>query len=84
MFILKEKKIQSKYEQSSNISCGKEQFILGLEQVHVNYRETNANSMEWLTQEEIYNPYNTQQELQITYQRPMKGIPGWRVRLQDF
>ena len=49
MFILKEKKIQSKYEQSSNISCGKEQFILGLEQVHVNYRETNANSMERLT-----------------------------------
>ena len=49
MFILKEKKIQSKYEQSSNISCGKEQFILGLEPVHVNYRETNANSMERLT-----------------------------------
>lgn len=49
----------SKYERSSNISCEKEeQFILCnswgvLEPVHINYRKTNINSMEWLTYEEI-------------------------------
>lgn len=64
----------SKYERSSNISCEKEeQFILCnswgvLEPVHINYRKTNINSMEWLTYEEIctLTPSSHHQELWLS------------------